>query len=398
MALQSLAIDVETSKIPRHLPWCSDSFLSCVGVYAPSIGPRTWVFNHEDATNNQTEADALQEINNIVSDARRIVAHNLKFDLHWLNYAKIDTSQCRPYCTQVAEYVINGQDKSISYSLADTSKRYGIADKIDIVKQYWDAGYETSEVPLNVLLPYLEQDCINAYNIMLKQVPVILANNQQNIVSVQMEAIRVLVDMEQAGALINVDVLDELAAEYTQLKEETEEELYKLFGARFNLGSNAQLSAYLFGGVIKEPGVEIAERVLKNGTVKKYERKCVHSRIVTGVGFKPPRGSSTKVDGVYKVNKDVLPMLVARNKKQQAIVETILRRSEIEKNLTSYFVGPREHVQDDGCIHFNMNQTVTATGRLSCSNPNFQNYPRKGTSPAKRPVISRWPTPSKSVI
>lgn len=392
MALQNLAIDVETSKKPRHLPWIDGSFLCTIGAYAPSLGCMSWVFNHNESKEKRTHADMLTEINNLVCDTRRLIACNLKFDWQWLVHAGIDVNKPLHFCNVVAEYMITGQDTQVELNLGAMSKRYGLAHKIDVVKSYWDSDYETSEIPLeSVLLPYGDQDCINSYALFQRQAAEIERLGLSRLASVCFREIQVLGNMERIGLVVNRDDLITLAEEYTKLREECDEELFKLFGARFNLDSGRQLSAHLYGGVLKEDGTEVVQRVLKGGRVKEYERKTVFEREVKGCGFKPPKGSATAVEGVSKTNKDILPFLVAKTDKQKRIIELLLERSQIEKNLSAYFIGPQEHIQADGRIHSNMNQTVTATGRLSSSNINVQNYPRKGTSPAKRPVISRWP-------
>jgi DNA polymerase I-like protein with 3'-5' exonuclease and polymerase domains len=354
----------------------------------------SWVFNHDerDERKAKTHADMLCEINNLVSDTQRIIACGLKFDWQWLTHAGIEVNKPHHFCNIVAEYLIVGQDTQVGLSLAEMSKRYGLTHKIDAVKQYWDADYETSEIPLNsVLLPYGDQDCINAYALFQRQVPLLQRYNLTKLANICFREIRVLANMERVGLKINRDDLVVLAEEYTVKKEEVDSKLFELFGEKFNLDSGQQLSAYLYGGVVKGGGVEQVARTLKGGKVKTYTRKAVVERRVNGIGFKPPKGAQTATEGVFKTNKDILPFLVAKTKTQKEVVTLLLERSQIEKSLSSYFVGPQSHIQADGCIHSNMNQTVTATGRLSSSNVNVQNYPRGGTSPAKRPVISRWP-------
>jgi DNA polymerase I-like protein with 3'-5' exonuclease and polymerase domains len=68
----------------------------------------------------------------------------------------------------------------------------------------------------------------------------------------------------------------------------------------------------------------------------------------------------------------------------------LTRLGSIENYLSSFISGIRKNVID-GVLHTNFNQTVTATGRLSSSNPNFQNMPRARTFPVRKVVRSRWP-------
>lgn len=146
----------------------------------------------------------------------------------------------------------------------------------------------------------------------------------------------VLADMELTGVRVDVAALDEAAENMRQRIAALEKEIYELAGVEFNIGSPAKVGEVLF------------ERL--------------------GLTPKPKK---TKT-GQYSTSEDVLEKVAASH----PIVGKILSYRQLKKLLTTYLVAlPQTINTSTGRIHTNYNQSVTATGRISSSNPNLQNIP-----------------------
>lgn len=145
--------------------------------------------------------------------------------------------------------------------------------------------------------------------------------------------IEVLYSMEQAGIVCKKE---ELVKQGQALKESLkglEEAIYDKAGEKFNILSPKQLGVILF----EKLGL--------------------------------PGGKKTKTGG-YKTDVDVLT-----NLKEYPIVDDILKYRQLSKLLSTYIEGLDKCIRSDGRIHPTFNQMITATGRLSCVEPNLQNIP-----------------------
>jgi len=153
---------------------------------------------------------------------------------------------------------------------------------------------------------------------------------------IEMPLVPVLAQMEFNGVRIDTDALRETSALYTQRLQEIEQDIYSLAGHPFNISSHQQVGEMLFDTL-------------------KISAKA-----------KKTKG------GQYSTSEEVLESL----RDKHPVVGRILDYRGLKKLLSTYIdalpalINPRT-----GRIHTSFNQTVTATGRLSSSNPNLQNIP-----------------------
>ena len=153
---------------------------------------------------------------------------------------------------------------------------------------------------------------------------------------VELPLVDVLISMEEEGVRIDVDALKEYSNRLSAERDGLEKEIYELAGSVFNISSPKQLGEIL------------------------YEKLMVTD--------KPPRTATKQ----YSTAEDVLVKL----KDKHPIIEKILEYRSLNKLIGTYLdsfpklINPSTHR-----LHTVYNQTVTATGRLSSSNPNLQNIP-----------------------
>lgn len=152
---------------------------------------------------------------------------------------------------------------------------------------------------------------------------------------VEMPLVEVLREMEAAGVRIDVEKLKQAESALMAELNALEQQIYTLAGEPFNINSPKQVGELLFDKL-------------------KLDAKAKKSK-----------------NGQYSTSEEVLVALKERN----AIVGLILDFRATQKLINTYITALPGYIAEDGKIHTTYNQTVTATGRLSSSNPNLQNLP-----------------------
>ncbi len=392
--MRTLVLDVETTKKPIFHPWQKDAKLVAVGLSDLRGWHKRWIFNHNEWRDPVPHRELIHEIQQEVNLADRLIGHNLKFDLNWTAHIGVDYGHCKLFCTQNAEYLIRAQ-RIGELTLGDLSHKYLNVPKMDRVKLMWDAGYETTEIPLKLLLPYLEQDCINAGAIYQRQVPILKAENLMPLATVLNENTRVLSVIERNGMKLDKDEAMFHVKNLRQKLDELNSDIQEAFGVEINLDSGPELSAALYGGVIQRPREVWTIRELKSKPESTYKMTTVHDAItLKGMGFAVDKSMELVKAGTYKTDKNTIKYLKGKTKAQTAVKEWLVARSTHAQALSTLLgkdgKGIINKVQADNLVHAKYNMTVTKTGRLSSSDPNGQNLPREGTSPIKQSFVPRF--------
>ena len=151
-------------------------------------------------------------------------------------------------------------------------------------------------------------------------------------------------------------------------------------------------------------GMGTVQKVKVNGRPYKNRSKCVACAGLGAVfrptdkiaGFKlvPSNVQDVSANG-FSTDKGTLHFLLAqaqRKGSQDAIdfLQGMRRLNALNVYLSSFCGGMRRNTRKNNVLHTTFNQCITATGRLSSSDPNFQNQPRSGTFPIRKCVVSRF--------
>ncbi|NLV86593.1 MAG: DNA polymerase I [Clostridiales bacterium] len=150
---------------------------------------------------------------------------------------------------------------------------------------------------------------------------------------IELPLCEVLADMEKAGFAVDKKALDEYSKLLSERIDELSKEIYELSGEEFNINSPKQLGLILF------------------------EKLSL------------PSGKKTKTG--WSTNADVLESLADKH----PIVGKVLEYRQLAKLKSTYAEGLLKVIEDDGRIRTSFQMTVTATGRLSSTEPNLQNIP-----------------------
>ena len=159
---------------------------------------------------------------------------------------------------------------------------------------------------------------------------------EQLFYEIEMPLVPVLVNIETNGVLLDTEALKQTSVLYNRRMTEIEQEIYQLAGVKFNISSPKQVGDILF------KDMKLIEKPKKTKT------------------------------GQYVTSEEILESL----RHKHPIIGKILEYRGLKKLLSTYIDALPELINPrTGRIHTSFNQAVTATGRLSSSNPNLQNIP-----------------------
>lgn len=309
-----------------------------------------------------------------MDEADLIIGFNFKFDYHWLRKWGLRLEDKRLWDCQVAEFVIRRQQNPYP-SLNECAETYGLAQKLDVVKtEYWDKGICTSVVPWNILKSYAAWDAQLTYDVYVAQQPFV-SKAQRTLLSVLHADLHVLQEMEKNGITYNEELCAERGAELDTRIGELRAKLDAFYPDIPILWSSGdQLSAFLYGGTITQTvreHVGFYKSGAKAGEAKFAKREIEH---VLPRLYTPLRGTELKKEGYYATNEDTLLKL----KGKQGPLKVLLELSKLEKLSGTYYKGlpklNREMGWQPGFLHGQFNACVAATGRLSSTKPNLQNF------------------------
>ena len=307
-----------------------------------------------------TKEQAYEQLERIFTDSTvTVIMHNAKFDLKVLyntGFTKIFDG-CKYYDTMVTAWLINPERTgrngySLEY-LGETVLGLKGIEFSDIVQK----GQTFADVPLEQAYRYAAEDADFTYKLGLKLREPFEADKSQTLkklLMMEMQVLPILTKMELTGIHLDGQALNDYSKELTKAIGVIEQNIYKEVGHEFNIASPKQLQTVLF-----------EERQLKAGKKTK-----------TG----------------YSTDTSVLEELAAVD----PVPRMILEYRELAKINSTYVETLPQLTDKDGRIHTDFVQTGTATGRLSCREPNLQNIPVR--TEAGRKIRSAFTAPKGKVL
>ena len=270
------------------------------------------------------------------SDKIMKIGQNIKYDYEVLTRYGV-TIQGKMFDTMIAHYLIQPELHHNMDYLAETLLGYQTIHIEELLGPKGKKQKNMRDLSPTDIYEYAAEDAditLRLKNVLeprLKELSV-----EELFWNIEMPLVRVLADMELNGVCLDTEALQDTSKIFTERMKEYEQEIYKEAGEEFNISSPKQVGDILFGKL------QIMDKPKKTKT------------------------------GQYVTSEEVLQSL----ENKSPIVRNILNYRGMKKLLSTYIdalpklINPRT-----GHIHTSFNQALTATGRLSSSDPNLQNIP-----------------------
>ena len=267
------------------------------------------------------------------------IGQNIKYDMEVLmNYGVRLAAPM--FDTMLAHYVLQPEQKHNMDILAETLLNYQTIHIDELIGPKGKAQKTMRDISPADICDYAAEDAditLRLYNVLKPRLKE--ADVEDLFYNIEMPLVPVLAEMEMNGVLLDTNALAETSKVFTDRMTQIEKNIYELAGHQFNIASPKQVGEVLFG-----------------------EMKIVDK----------PKKTKT---GQYVTSEEVLQQL----RSKAPIVDHILEHRGLKKLLGTYVDAlPKLINPHTGHIHTSFNQAVTATGRLSSSDPNLQNIPVRG--------------------
>lgn len=290
--------------------------------------------NEEEAQKIVDEFKPLFENENITK-----VGQNIKYDIEVLkNYGVEVKGQL--WDTMIAHYLIQPELHHNMDYMAETLLNYQTIHIEELIGQKGKNQKSMRDLSPTLVYEYACEDADITLKLKNKLEPQLKEKDLEKLFhEVEMPLVYVLAEMEHNGVCIDQKAMSETSVIFAERANNIEHEIYELAGHSFNIASPRQVGDVLFGEM------QIVDKPKKTKT------------------------------GQYVTSEEELQKLAAKN----PIVQKILEYRGLKKLIGTYVDALPQLVNaKTGRIHGSFNQAVTATGRLSSSDPNLQNIPVRG--------------------
>lgn len=319
----------------------------------------------------------MEGVQRIFNEATLLIGFNIKFDLHWLR--RIGCSyNGRLWDCQLAEFILGNQSHPYP-ALNDCAEEYDLPVKDDRVKQYWEQGIDTKDIPKEILEEYCKQDVDLTYQVYLKQLELFKTTHKHKykLFLLSMADTAVLAEMEYNGMCWDEGLSSIKSSQCGEKLDILQKEILGEYShIPINLNSGDHLSALLYGGTIShEFKVPVGE--FKTGAkIGQTRYKWLKEDYVLPRRFEPLPKSELKKEGFWSTDEQTLRSLKGSKQDKQILV-ALEDYAKTEKLKGTYYDGYNalrlKMNWPVNKLHGQYNQVVARTGRLSSSQPNLQN-------------------------
>ena len=264
------------------------------------------------------------------------VGQNIKYDMIMLHHYGVEVKG-QLFDTMLAHYVLQPELRHNMDYLAEIYLQYKTIHIDELIGAKGKNQKNMRDLDPKDIYKYACEDAdvtLKLKNILEKELK--KEGVEQLFYEIEMPLVPVLVNIETNGVLLDIEALKQTSVLYNQRMLEIEQEIYQLAGMKFNISSPKQVGDILF------KDMKLIEKPKKTKT------------------------------GQFVTSEEVLESL----RHKHPIIGKILEYRGLKKLLSTYIDALPELINSrTGRIHTSFNQAVTATGRLSSSNPNLQNIP-----------------------
>lgn len=363
-----------------------------------------WLLSDEDNPNFMYNAEGVcRESSYWPSHQRNLwVGANVKFDALYCGeeFRKFIQKGGKVWDVTTVEYLLEGQNKFLKYSLNDLSKKYGGTQKDDEVGKRYAAGLTTLEIidqiGLERYVGYALGDVKNTEIVFKAQWQRAQEQGQLQLIHDYMEHYLAVIEYEYNGQYIDKDKLEQVKTEQEVLCQSLHTKFHSYLDeagwpkqVEFDENKTAHLRALLFGGEVKTKEQKPTGHIFKSGKQKGQEQMRWEEVIypVKGCGMSSEAVGVTP-SGQISTSKSSLEKL------EGSVVETLRRYRKEFKTLSSYhnvlpeFINPYTGCTHP-CYHTASRRDINTkglksetekfapnTGRLSATNPAAQTYPK----------------------
>lgn len=337
------------------------------------------------------------------------VGHNIGYDIlflcgkwntgrdSWLRWLKHPDALV--WDTQLAEYRLKGQSISGPATSLDTiCEARGMPTKPGRLKEYWNNGISTEDIPEDEVRPYLTHDVEVTGELFRRQVAEAMERGMLDMLRIEMQSRLATIMMEYNGMAFDADgakaVMD---TDITPMRKQAESDAievgYRFFGLpkeAVKPASPAFLKAVLYGGTVKwkERRVDMdpvngQPIIFKSGKKKGEAKQKWFDMELEFVARSPLILVHSDEEALTKIMEHS-----KCNPTLRTFLQHVIDFRNYQKQEKTYFTGYADLTWPDGMIHANLNHCIAATGRLSMSGPNLQNA---GHSPIRKHFKSRYP-------